>query len=100
MSVESLSGLITGGIGAVAVLGIFFALLLTGKLHTDQEMERADDSYDRLAAALDLEKRAHEQTRQALTAAAARADAAVRASELIAGALGGAGAGSKGGTQT
>ena len=80
MSVESLTSLLTGGISAVAVLGIFLALILADKLHTDAEFKREME-------ALDREKMAHAETRKALAEAAARADAAVRATEIIARAL-------------
>lgn len=89
MSAESLLSLLTGGVGAVAVLGIFLGLIVSGKLHTDAEMVRADENFEREAAAYEAEKRAHAETRRALAEASARGDAAVRASELIAGALGG-----------
>lgn len=77
MSVESIASLIGGGTGATAVLVIFLTLLLAGKLHTDDEFSRMSD-------ALDKEKEAHEETRRALALAGERADAAVKASELIA----------------
>lgn len=64
----------------MAVMAIFLTLILTGKLHTDKE-------FDREASALDREKTAHEETRRALSEASARADAAVRATEIVAGAL-------------
>ena len=51
--------------------------MLADKMHTDAE-------FARLAAALDREKAAHDETRKALAEASARADAAVHASELIA----------------
>lgn len=80
MSVESLAGLLEGGVGAIAVMGIVLSLMLTGKLHTDAE-------FDRLEAALDREKSAHDETRRALTIASERADAAVQASQLVASAF-------------
>jgi hypothetical protein len=89
VSVESLTSLLTGGVSAMAVMAIFLTLILTGKLHTDGE-------FDREATALDREKAAHEETRKALAEASARADAAVRASEMIAGAFAAARAGEGG----
>jgi Tfp pilus assembly protein PilN len=77
LSVESLTSILTGGVSAMAVMGIFLTLILTGKLHTDGEFQRE-------AAALDREKQGHDQTRQALAEAAARADTAVRAAQMIA----------------
>jgi hypothetical protein len=77
VSVESLTSLLTGGISAMAVMAIFLTLILSGRLHTAGEFDRTD-------AALEREKQAHDETRKALTEAAGRADAAVRASELIA----------------
>ena len=86
MSVESLTSLLTGGISAMAVMGIFLTLLLTGHLHTRGE-------FDREAAALDREKLAHDETRKALAEASKRADAAVRAAEVMADAFSRAGGG-------
>jgi hypothetical protein len=63
---------------------VFLTLILSGKLHTAAEFDRTD-------AALEREKQAHAETRKALTEAAARGDAAVRASELIADAFSSAG---------
>jgi hypothetical protein len=77
VSVEQLIGIITGSTGVVGVLAIFITLILSGKLHTEGE-------FDRVAKALELEKEAHAETTRALAAASERADAAVRASELIA----------------
>ena len=76
MNIESLTSLITGGLGAVAVMAIFLTLILAGKLHTEPEFQR-------LETALDQEQAAHDETRRALTAASERADAAVQASELV-----------------
>jgi hypothetical protein len=84
VSVESLTSLLTGGISAMAVMAIFLTLILSGKLHTSGE-------FDRTEGALTAEKQAHAETRKALTEAAARGDAAVRASELIADAFSSAG---------
>jgi hypothetical protein len=80
MSADSFVSFLTGGVGAVAVMAVFMTLILAGRLHTDGE-------FNRLEAALNREKEAHDETRRALTDASARADAAVRASELIARAL-------------
>lgn len=81
VSVESLTSLLTGGATAMTVMAIFLVLILAGKLHTDAEFQRE-------AQALDREKMAHDETRKALVEAAARGDAAVRATELVARALG------------
>lgn len=77
MSIESLTGLITGGIGAVAVMAIFLALILSGRLHTDDEFQRE-------VKAREKEQEAHSETRKALVEASGRADAAVRAAEMVA----------------
>lgn len=77
MSPEQIVGLITGSTGVVGCLVIFITLIMTGKLHTDGEFTRVEE-------ALRLEKEAHADTTAALVAASERADAAVRASELIA----------------
>ena len=91
MNVESLTGLISGSIGAITVLGIVLTLILSGKLHTDSEMRRADETIERMTRALDKSEEALAETRRALTEASARADAAIRSSEVIAGALRAAG---------
>jgi membrane protein involved in colicin uptake len=80
VNVDSLTSLLTGGISAMAVMAIFLTLILTGNLHTSAEFDRVD-------GALEQEKQAHAETRKALAEAAQRADAAVRASELIANAM-------------
>ena len=77
MSIESLTSLLTGGLGAVAVMAIFLTLILNGKLHTEAE-------FTRLETALNQEKTAHDETRRALGIASERADAAVQASKLVA----------------
>lgn len=82
MDAGSLVSLITGGAGAVAVLAVFLGLILSDKLHTSGEFRRMEQ-------ALQLEKEAHAETTRALAAAAERADAAVRASQLIADAFSG-----------
>lgn len=84
MSVDNLTTLLTGGVSAMTVMVVFLTLILTGKIHTGAEFQREAD-------ALDREKQAHAETRRALAEAAARGDAAVRASELIAAAVGKAG---------
>jgi hypothetical protein len=94
VSAESLLQLLTGGAGAVAVLGIFLGLIVAGKLHTDEEMKRADQLAELRSEALKTEQAAHAETRRALADAAARADAAVRASEMIADAFSAASTGS------
>jgi citrate synthase len=64
---------------ALAILWLFIA----GKLHSDAELKA-------LRKDLDTERAAHEQTRAALATASARADAGVRAAELVASAVEGA----------
>jgi len=76
MSAESLLSLITGGAGALSIMGIWMTLMIMGKLHTDGEVTLLVD-------ALNREKAAHDETKRALAAASDRADAAVRASELV-----------------
>lgn len=88
LSIETVTSLITNTVGAVAVLGIFLTLIVSGRLHTDAEVKRLEDVVDREATALEREKQAHDETRRALAAASERADAAIRASELVATALG------------
>lgn len=74
---------ITGAGGASAIALVWIGLFLSDKLHTDGEFRRE-------AAALEQEKAAHGETRKALSEASARADVAVRASEMIADAFGAA----------
>jgi hypothetical protein len=83
VSADSLVSLITGGLGALGVMGIWLALMVGGRIHTDSEFQRE-------AQALEREKAAHDETRRALAAAAERADTSVRAASLIADALTGA----------
>ena len=66
---------------AFAIVIVF--LFVTGRLHSSSEMNRAIND-------LDTERAAHEQTRAALAIASARADAGIRAAELVAGAVEGA----------
>lgn len=74
---SSLLNLITGTAGALVVLALVAWAFYTGKLHSDKEFQREVRRGDTLqAAAAEKDK--------AITEAAARADAAVRASELIA----------------
>jgi hypothetical protein len=66
---------------ALALVGLW--MFATGKLHSPAEMNRALKD-------LETERAAHEQTRAALAVASARADAGVRAAELVASAVEGA----------
>ena len=66
---------------ALALVGLW--MFAVGKLHSSSEMNRAIRD-------LETERAAHEQTRAALAIASARADAGVRAAELVASAVEGA----------
>lgn len=66
---------------ALALIGLW--MFATGRLHSPAEMNRALKD-------LETERAAHEQTRAALAIASARADAGVRAAELVASAVEGA----------
>jgi hypothetical protein len=66
---------------ALALVGLY--LFATGRIHSDAELKHAYQE-------LETERAAHEQTRAALAIAAARADAGVRAAELVASAVEGA----------
>lgn len=66
---------------ALALVGLW--LFATGRLHSSAEMTRAITD-------LATERAAHEQTRAALAVASARADAGIRAAELVASAVEGA----------
>lgn len=68
-------------LAAGAVFGIW--MFSTGRWHSDREMTRAYKD-------LETERAAHEETRRALALASARADAGVRAAELVAHAVEGA----------
>lgn len=77
MSFESLVGLISGSGGALGVILVWLTLILAGKEHTNSEFERERERGDKL-------EEANEELQRALTAANARAEAAVRATEVIA----------------
>lgn len=77
MSAESIVSLITGGASGLGVLVIVFALVLGDKLHTDSEFRRVLDANEKKDQTI-------AELTKAVDAASARADAAVRASELIA----------------
>ncbi len=66
---------------ALAIIGLW--LFAAGKLHSDAELDRA-------VRDLETERAAHEQTRAALAIASSRADAGIRAAELVASAVEGA----------
>ena len=66
---------------ALALIGLY--LFTTGRLHSDAELTA-------LRRDLDVERAAHENTRAALATASARADAGIRAAELVASAVEGA----------
>ena len=63
---------------ALALIGLY--LFATGRLHSDAELKA-------LRRDLDTERAAHEHTRAALATASARADAGIRAAELVASAV-------------
>jgi hypothetical protein len=71
---------------ALALIGL--VMFATGKLHSPAELNR-------VVADLDTERKAHNETRAALAIANARADAGVRAAELVASAVEGARHGSQ-----
>lgn len=83
MDPTSLINLITGGIGALGVMTIVFALLLTGKLHTNGEMDREIARGDREALRADLAERRAEELQAALIAANERTEIAVKTSQLV-----------------
>lgn len=66
---------------ALALVGLW--LFATGKLHSSTEMNRVTTD-------LATERAAHEQTRAALALASVRADAGIRAAEMVARAVEGA----------
>lgn len=66
---------------ALALVGLW--MFATGKLHSSAELKR-------VVGDLETERAAHDKTREALAIASARADAGVRAAELVASAVEGA----------
>jgi len=66
---------------ALALVGLW--AFATGRLHSSAEM-------DRVIGERETERKAHNETRAALAIASARADAGVRAAELVASAVEGA----------
>ena len=66
---------------ALALIGL--VMFATGRLHSSAELDRAVEE-------LATERKAHNETRAALAIASARADAGVRAAELVASAVEGA----------
>jgi hypothetical protein len=66
---------------ALAIVGLW--MFASGRLHSDAELRQVRQD-------LATERAAHEQTRAALAIASARADAGVRAAELVASAVEGA----------
>lgn len=77
---SSLLALIQGGAGALVIMALVAYSFFIGKLHSDSEFKREVRRGDTLEAAL-------AEKDKALVEAATRADAAVRASELVAGAF-------------
>lgn len=80
MSADSIINLISGGTGALGAVVIFLALILASKLHTDQEFQREVNRGDKLEANIAEKDRT-------IVAMSERADAAVKASEVIANAF-------------
>jgi hypothetical protein len=72
-----------GQVPTAALAIVFLWLFITGRIHSSAEFDRARQDYL-------TEKAAHEQTKAALAIASARADAGVRAAELVASAVEGA----------
>ena len=64
----------------IGVLGIVFYLFVVGKLHSHSEFEQVLDT-------LEVERRAHEHTREALRISNARSEAGVLAADIVARAL-------------
>lgn len=87
MGADQIVTLITGGAGGLAVAVIFLVLFTSGKIHSDAEFAREVERGDREAEARQRLEEALLARGSALAEANARADAAVRSSELIASAL-------------
>jgi hypothetical protein len=75
---------ITGGTGAVVVLALVAWAFYAGKVHSDPEFKREVERREAEERRSALLEQALKEKDSALTAANDRADAAVRASELIA----------------
>jgi len=91
MTAEQIVSLATGGAGALLIVIIWITLLLNGKLHTDEEFKREVARGDELVKRLDLRNQSIEELQKALITANARADSAVRSTEMMADALAAAG---------
>lgn len=78
------SPLFTGGVGATTVLVSWLLSLLTGRMHTDAEFEREVKAREAAERRADVLERTVQEKDRALIEATSRADAAVRASEVIA----------------
>lgn len=87
MSADSIVSLITGGTTGLALSGIFLMLFLTHRVHSHEEYEQQVARAERAEARADRLEEAVAETRRALEAADARAEAAVHSAELIANAL-------------
>jgi hypothetical protein len=105
VTIDAIQGLISGSIGGGAVLAILFLLFLSGRIFSkvtiDRERKLAKATLDRETARAErAEARADKQeerasrleialveSNRAVTVASDRADASVRATELLANAL-------------
>jgi hypothetical protein len=102
VSADAAINLITGASTGLGVLGLLFVLFMLGQIHSDREFQReVSHAVQAEARAVTAEARAEKETEarrhledaladrtREANVANARADAAVRASEIIADALG------------
>ena len=86
MNIDSISGLISGGIGAVTVLGIFLTLILAGRLVTKDSHDEALVLKDAVIAVKDITIADKDKQIEVLTQAVGRererADAGVLAANV------------------
>lgn len=81
---SSILNLITGAAGGLVVLALVAWAFYAGKLHSDSEFQREVERRSEVERRADLLEQTVKEKDKALDAAGGRADAAVRASELIA----------------
>lgn len=88
MNVDSLTGLLEGGVGAIAVLGIFLTLIMAGRLLTSGNHDEVIDGYKQIIADKDKQLADKDKQISDLTTAynrqSERADAGIMAAKVAA----------------
>lgn len=87
MSADQIIGLVTGVGGALGFAAVFLILFVTGNIHSDAEFKREVARADLERERADRLESAVAERSRALAEANARAEAAVRATEMMANAL-------------